>query len=214
MTNKNKWEEIAKQTQQYEEVEMAASEESKAKAQADFEAESKESSADAEDQEPANQAETESTEVDNRIAALVLQVEELRDKAIRAQAELDNVRRRAERDVSNAHKFGSTKLIESLLPVFDSLERGLAGIVGDDERSVAMREGLQMTLDLLESTLQKHGVEVINPEQGVAFNPDRHEAMSMQPAEGVASNHVVAVMQKGFALNERVLRAAMVIVAT
>jgi molecular chaperone GrpE len=141
------------------------------------------------------------------------ELSDLKEAAIRAKAEAENVRRRAERDVQNAHKYGVEKLLNDLLPVVDSLVRGLEGDEPTDAHAKALREGMVLTLGLLEKTLEKHGVSVINPERGEAFNPAAHEAMAMQPAEGLESNTVIQVLQKGYMLNGRVLRAAMVMVA-
>ena len=105
--------------------------------------------------------------------------------------------------------FVDEKLINELLPVVDSLDRGLETGAPDDP----MRAGLQLTLDLLLKTLQKHGVELIDPKPGDAFSPELHEAMAMQPDPKAKSNTVLHVAQRGFMLNGRVLRAAMVVVA-
>lgn len=138
---------------------------------------------------------------------------EYKDAAIRAKAEMENIRRRAERDVQNAHKFGSEKLLSDMLPVLDGLVRGLEGETPSDPHAKALREGMELTLDLFEKTLAKHGLEAICPEQGDAFNPELQEAVTMQPDPSAKSNTVLQVLQKGYQLNGRVLRAAMVIVA-
>lgn len=141
------------------------------------------------------------------------QVDEYKDAAIRAKAELENIRRRSERDIGNAHKYGNEKLLSALLPVMDSLTRSLEGPELQDPHLKSMREGMELTLDLFEKTLEKFGVETTNPEPGEAFNPEQHEAMSMQDGPGAESNTVLQVVQKGYLLNGRVLRAAMVVVA-
>jgi molecular chaperone GrpE len=130
------------------------------------------------------------------------------EKSVRALAELDNVRRRAERDIANAHRYGSEKLLTSLLPIVDSLEQALQLAEGDK----AMHEGLELTMKLFLDVLQKHDVEQIDP-IGEPFDPQCHEAMTMQPSTEVAPNHVVAVFQKGYRLNDRIIRPARVIVA-
>lgn len=132
------------------------------------------------------------------------------EKAVRAMAELDNVRRRAERDVTNAHRYGQEKLIHSLLPVIDSLEQALH--LTDKNPEDAMREGLLLTLKLFLDALKKMDIEQIDPE-GAIFNPQEHEAMSMQEVPGVEPNTILTVFQKGYKLNERVIRPARVIVA-
>lgn len=135
------------------------------------------------------------------------------DQAMRVSAELDNVRRRAERDVENAHKYGIEKFVMELLPVVDSLEQGLqAPVNASDEGVSTMREGMELTLKLLVDALNKFQVEQINPE-GEAFDPQKHEAMSMQDNPDVAPGTVLVVFQKGYLLHGRVLRPARVIVA-
>jgi len=152
-------------------------------------------------------------ELEAQLNALESKAEEYKAQALRAHAEMENLRRRVDRDVQNAHKYGTEKLLNDLLPVVDSLVRGLEGHADAQGDSKAMVDGMQMTLEMLLKTLQKHGVTVIDPAQGDAFNPEMHEAMSMQQVPGSEPNTVVQVLQKGFELNGRVLRAAMVIVA-
>ncbi|MBA4697395.1 MAG: nucleotide exchange factor GrpE [Legionella sp.] len=130
------------------------------------------------------------------------------EKATRALAELDNVRRRAEREVANAHRFGVEKLIIGFLPIADSLEQALQ-VAAHDEK---IAEGIELTMKLLLDTLEKHGVQQLNP-MGEPFNPQEHEAMSIQQTDDVPSNSVIAVFQKGYRLHERVIRPARVVVA-
>jgi len=132
------------------------------------------------------------------------------EKSVRAVAELDNVRRRTERDISNAHRYGLEKIVASLIPVADSLEQALQ--LAKNEGDTAMAEGLQLTFQLFLDALQKHGVTRIDP-QGEVFNPQEHEAMSIQEAADVAPNTVVVVFQKGYKLSDRVVRPARVIVS-
>ncbi|STX28103.1 heat shock protein GrpE [Legionella beliardensis] len=132
------------------------------------------------------------------------------EKAVRAVAELDNYRRRAERDVANAHRYGLEKFITSLLPVLDSLEQALQ--IAEKEQQTGMLEGLQLTLKLFLDVLNKYEVTPIDP-QGEAFNPQEHEAMSIQEVPGAAPNSVLTVFQKGYKLSDRVIRPARVIVA-
>jgi len=132
------------------------------------------------------------------------------EKAARAMAELENVRKRAEKDIADAHAFGVKKLLESMIPVVDSLEQALLLI--DENTQPAMNEGLVLTMKMFIDVLQKQGVEQINPE-GATFDPNRHEAMSMQVVDNVAPNTVLAVYQKGYALNGRMVRPARVVVA-
>ncbi len=132
------------------------------------------------------------------------------DMALRAKAEADNIRRRAERDVQNAHKFALEGFVESLLPVLDSLEQGLAQPAESDEAK-ALKEGMELTLKMFIDTLAKKNVEQLNPE-GESFNPELHEAMSMQENPELDPNTVIAVFQKGYSLNGRLVRPARVVV--
>lgn len=132
------------------------------------------------------------------------------EKSVRATAELDNVRRRSEREVANAHRYGQEKLISSLLPVIDSLEQALQ--LTENDTTSAMREGLELTMKLFLDALQKYDVEQIDP-IGEVFDPQFHEAMSMQDVEDKPANTVVAVFQKGYKLSDRVIRPARVIVS-
>lgn len=129
------------------------------------------------------------------------------DKFLRLQAEMDNLRRRNDKQVDDAHKYAVKNFAESLLPVVDSLEIGLS-VDGDVEK---IREGMDLTLKVLMDALKKHKVEEVNPESEV-FNPDYHQAVSMQPSETHNDNEVVTVMQKGYTLNGRLVRPAMVMV--
>lgn len=147
--------------------------------------------------------------LEDQLTAMEMQMTEYKDKFLRQQAEFDNFRKRAERDVQNAHKYGVEKLLGDLLPVLDSLERGLEGV----EKNDAHFQGMQLTLEMFIKTLGKYGVSIINPEPGENFDPSRHEAMSMQPNPDFASNTIIQVLQRGYELNGRTLRAAMVIVA-
>ena len=132
------------------------------------------------------------------------------DKALRAQAELENVRRRAEREVSGAYKFALERALGDLLPVADSLEQGLKIAAASHDK--AMAEGMGLTQKQLMAFLEKNAVKVIDP-QGQPFSADKHEAVSMIESTDVPANHVLAVMQKGYSLHERLLRPAMVMVA-
>ncbi|GAB3682383.1 nucleotide exchange factor GrpE [Salinisphaera aquimarina] len=140
------------------------------------------------------------------------EADQYRDQAVRAMAEMENVRKRAQRDVESARKFALEKFAADLLGVRDSLELGLKAAEehsGDYEK---LKEGMDMTARMLASSMDKAGVEAIDPE-GEAFNPELHEAVSTQPSNELPANTVAAVMQKGYMLNGRVLRAAMVVVA-
>jgi molecular chaperone GrpE len=134
---------------------------------------------------------------------------------LRYQAEMQNVRRRAEMDVEKAHKFALEKFVKELLPVADSLEKAVESTEGQEsagELVASIRQGVEMTLGLFVSSLKKFNVEPLNP-LGEPFDPQKHEAMSMVPAPNAEPNSVVAVVQKGYLLNGRVVRPAMVMVA-
>lgn len=142
---------------------------------------------------------------------LKLERQEHVDKALRATAELDNVRKRSSRDIENAHKYALERFVNELLPVIDSMELGInASQSAEDVES--LREGMDLTLKKLFDCLEKFDVKAIDP-AGEKFDPDWHEAVSMQELEGSDSGQVVTVMQKGYELNGRLVRPAMVVVA-
>ena len=148
---------------------------------------------------------------------LKAQVEETakkeQDLLLRTRAEIDNIRRRTEQDIEKAHKFALEKFSKDILNTIDNLERALATPANTEDESVkALFDGVQLTLKELLSTVARFGVEPIGA-VGELFNPDLHQAISMQLAEGVESNHITAVLQKGYILNGRVIRPAMVMVA-
>lgn len=170
------------------------------------------------DQQQPQEAET-AAEVDprdERIAQLEAELAQsqtgVRDAQLRAQAEIENIRRRAEMDVEKAHKFALEKFANELLPVIDSLERALEVANKEDPQLASMIEGIELTLKGLLGAVRKFGVEVVG-ETGVPFNPEVHQAMSMMESEDVAPNHVIMVMQRGYTLNGRLLRPAMVAVS-
>ena len=129
------------------------------------------------------------------------------DKALRVQAEMDNLRKRSEKQVEDAHKYAIKKFIEELLPVADSLEMGYA-VQGEVEQ---IREGIGLTMNVLKAAMEKFSVVAVDP-LGEKFNPELHQAMGMQPSEEYENDHVSAVMQKGYTLNGRIVRPAMVMV--
>ena len=133
------------------------------------------------------------------------------DQCLRLQADIDNLRKRNERDLANAHKFALEKFAVDLLPVKDSLEMGLAA-AGENADIARLKEGGELTLKMLASAMDKYNIKEINPLNEI-FNPEYHEAMSMQEREDVAPNTVVTVVQKGYLLNERLIRPAMVMVS-
>ncbi|MGO2335498.1 nucleotide exchange factor GrpE [Providencia sp.] len=151
-----------------------------------------------------------------RIAELELQLEASkkteREAMLRAQAEVENIRRRTELDIEKAHKFALEKFSNELLPVIDNLERAIEAADHESEESKAMLEGLDLTLKAFESAIAKFGIEVVG-ETNVPFNPEVHQAMTMIESPDHQSGQVINVMQKGYTLNSRLLRPAMVIVS-
>ena len=137
-------------------------------------------------------------------------VEELKDKALRAHAEMENVRRRAARDIEGAHKFALERFAADLLPVLDSLEKAVEGAATAVDAN-AVGEGVDLSLKLFVTTLVKNGVELLDP-LGEPFDPARHEAIAMVENLDAEPNSVMDVMQKGYLLNGRLVRAAKVIV--
>ena len=133
------------------------------------------------------------------------------DTVLRTRAELDNVRKRAERDIANAHRYGLERVINEFLPIRDSLELGLSA-AEDEADVVRIREGIALTLKLMETAFDKLGLEVLDPE-GKPFDPDLHQAMSMQEGEEGQSGIVLGVVQKGYRLKDRLIRPALVVVA-
>ena len=172
----------------------------------------------AEQQTTAENAETSGTTDtrDERIAQLEAEVAQLsggvREAQLRAQAEIENVRRRCELDIEKAHKFALEKFSNELLPVIDNLERALQVADKNNPELASMIEGIELTLKSLLGAVRKFGVEVVG-ETHVPFNPELHQAMSMMESDEVAANHVLMVMQNGYTLNGRLLRPAMVAVS-
>jgi molecular chaperone GrpE len=144
------------------------------------------------------------------IQRLAEYAEEMKDEALRAKAEMENIRKRAERDVQNARKFGIEKFAKELLPVTDSIDQALKHEVKLDE-AVAMKEGIEMTSKILIDVLKKNGLEELDP-VGEKFDPNMHEALAMIPNPEIENNTIFEVFQKGYLLNGRVVRAAKVIV--
>ena len=128
---------------------------------------------------------------------------------IRAKAEMDNLRRRNAKDVENAHKFGIEKFVNELLPVVDGMHAGLAV---EEASAESLREGMELTMNMIQKMMEKLGIEEVDP-MNEKFDPEKHQAMSMQPSADVEPNTVIAVMQKGYLLNDRLIRPAMVMVS-
>ncbi len=166
-----------------------------------------------EGKDPAEEAEENAPE--SEVETLKAQAQEFQEQMLRSQAEMQNVRRRAEIDVEKAHKFALEKFVKELLPVADSLEKAVESTEGHEDAGelvASIREGVEMTLSLFMNSLRKFNVEQLNP-VGEPFDPQQHEAMSMVPAPDAEPNSVVAVVQKGYKLNDRLVRPAMVVVA-
>ena len=134
------------------------------------------------------------------------------EQMMRLRAEIDNNRKRAERDLENAHKYALKNFVESLLPIIDSMEMGQVAAGADNATLESIREGSELTMSIFIQVLQKSGLEAVDP-LGEKFDPEKHQAISMIEVEAVESGSVVEVMQKGFLLNERLIRPAMVVVA-
>jgi molecular chaperone GrpE len=163
--------------------------------------------------EEALAAEVDSSEaLHEEIAGLHEQLALHRDMALRAQAEAENARRRAQQDVERAHKFGVEKLLGDLLPVVDNLERALATIDSEHEAHKSVVEGIELTHKSFVDTLGKYQVEVVDP-VGEPFNPELHQAMTQVPNGDVEPNTVLNVFQKGYRLHGRLVRPALVVVS-
>ena len=155
------------------------------------------------------------TSLEAQLEALSAQLSSAKDEQLRTQAEMQNLRRRAERDVEKAHKFGLEKLINGLLPVLDNFDRAIAAVpeaAADDEVVKSLLEGVELTRKTALDVLKTFSVEVLEP-YGEPFNPEFHQAMTMVPSPTAEPNSVIDVLQKGYTLNGRLLRAAMVVIA-
>ena len=151
-------------------------------------------------------------ELELALATAKATVADQKDSVIRAKAEVDNIRRRAAQDVEKARKFALEKFAAEMLTTVDNLERALQSIDKEDESKKGVIEGIELTLQGLIASLEKFGVKAVDP-QDQPFNPELHQAMSMQEVPNVAPNTVIAVMQKGYELNGRLIRPAMVMVS-
>ncbi len=177
-----------------------------------------ESLATANDDDDAGQPRSDSeaeTSLEAHLEELSAQLSSAKDEQLRTQAEMQNLRRRAERDVEKAHKFGLEKLINGLLPVLDNFDRAIAAVpeaAADDEVVKSLLEGVELTRKTALDVLKTFSVEVLEP-YGEPFNPEFHQAMTMVPSPTAEPNSVIDVLQKGYTLNGRLLRAAMVVIA-
>jgi len=145
------------------------------------------------------------------IAALTAERDELRDRWMRALADAENARKRADKDRREAENYGGSKLARDMLPVFDNMKRAVESITDEQrEANASVIEGIELTMRELLSVFRKHGIEMIAPEAGEAFDPQRHEAMFEAPLPGTKAGDIIQVMNVGFMLHDRLLRPAQV----
>ncbi len=141
-----------------------------------------------------------------------IKIKDYWEQIVRLNAEIENNRKRSQRDIENAHKYAVKGFVESLLPIMDSMELGLTAAEAENANMETIQEGVRMTMDLMVQTLEKHNIQSINP-VGEKFDPELHQAMTMQEDADSEPNTVLNVMQKGYSLNGRLVRPAMVIVS-
>ncbi len=141
------------------------------------------------------------------------QADQQKDHLLRLQADMENLRRRTARDIEQAHKYALEKFVAELLPIMDSFDMGKQSIPADLEGAEKIREGFDMTQAAFESALVKFGVEVVNPAPGDKFDPESHNAVTLQPSTEHPAQSVLQVFQKGYRLNGRLVRPALVVVA-
>jgi len=162
--------------------------------------------------EAASIAEGDGADVIQELVKLQEKLVAAKDQSLRTQAEMQNLRRRSERDVENAHKYALEKFTGELLPVVDNLERALQAVDQNNEELKVFTEGVELTLKSFQDVLVRYKVEAIDP-KGQPFDPELHQAMSMLEMPEEAPNTVIDVFQKGYTLNGRLVRPAMVVVA-
>jgi len=151
-------------------------------------------------------------DLEKRLEAAEAKAKNAEDKVLRAHAEMENIRRRSERELENAHKYGMEKFATELLPVFDSLELGLIAANKEEADLAKVAEGTELTLKMFTAAFDKFGINQLHP-IGEAFNPEFHQAMTMIEHPEKDPNTVIDVMQKGYTINERLIRPAMVVVS-
>ena len=217
MSNENKTPEAETQTEAEEALkpelnEADAAEQASSEQASNEQASTEQVEAVADVDAAAEEGDSEVVDAEAELAAAKAQADEFKDRYLRSEAELENVRKRSEREVQKARKFALEKFAGDLLAVMDSLDMGLQAAKADGATIEAVTEGTELTFKMFIDTLTKHGVEVIDP-TGESFNPEEHEAMVMQPSADVEPNTVLDTFQKGYKLNDRVLRAARVVVA-
>ena len=165
-----------------------------------------------EDETHAPEHELAASELNAKLESLQHELHTQKELVLRARADVQNVQRRAERDVEHAHKFGLEKITQELLPVVDALERAMDAASGDDAAIKPILDGVELTLGMFVKALAKFNIEQVDP-AGEPFNPQHHQAMSIVENDEVEANTVMAVMQKGYLLHGRLVRPAMVVVS-
>jgi len=159
-----------------------------------------------------NQAEEADESIEQQLEKAQATIKEYWDQIMRLKAEMENNRKRASRDIENAHKYALRNFTESLLPIVDSMEMGQQAAEADNANLSSIVEGTQLTMSMFVQVLEKHGLKQIDP-VGEPFDPEQHQAISMVEDDKAEHNVVIKVMQKGFLLNDRLVRPAMVVVA-
>jgi molecular chaperone GrpE len=175
-------------------------------------AEAEKVEAEAQTEEAADEQEAKIAQLEAALLSSEAKVKEQQDSVLRAKAEVENMRRRTEQEIDKARKFALNKFAEELLPVIDNLERAMQAADADNEVVKPLFEGVELTHKTFVDVVAKFGLQEINPE-GEAFNPELHQAMSIQESPDHEPNTVMFVMQKGYELNGRVIRPAMVMVS-
>jgi molecular chaperone GrpE len=162
--------------------------------------------------EPAEPVDDENESLEDQLQQAQATIKDYWDQVVRMRAEVENNRKRAERDVENAHKYALKNFVDSLLPVIDSMEMGQTAANAENATLESLREGSELTMTMFAQVLERSGLQQINP-LGEKFDPEKHQAISMVEVPDATPNSVIEVMQKGFALNDRLIRPAMVVVA-
>ena len=160
----------------------------------------------------ADPADGEDSSIEEQLQKAQLTIKEYWDQIMRMRAEIENNRKRAERDIENAHKYAIKNFAESLLPVIDSMEMGQSAAVAENATLDSIREGSELTMNMLNQVMERTGLQQFDP-LGEKFDPEKHQAISMVEIADAESGSIIQVMQKGFQLNERLIRPAMVVVA-
>ena len=160
----------------------------------------------------ADPADGEDASIEEQLQKAQLTIKEYWDQIMRMRAEIENNRKRAERDIENAHKYAIKNFAESLLPVIDSMEMGQSAAVAENATLDSIREGSELTMNMLNQVMERTGLQQFDP-LGEKFDPEKHQAISMVEIDDAESGSIIQVMQKGFQLNERLIRPAMVVVA-